>query len=269
VQDFANYFHQSPDQLGPQHLRQYQAYLFQERKLDAGTVQQHVAALRFFYVKTLKRRYLLEDLPRPKQRRKLPEILSPEEVARLIDSASNLFHRTMLTTLYSTGVRRSELCRLLVTDIDSQRMIVHIRQGKGGHDRDVPLSEKLLDTLRIYWRWMKPKRYLFPGTVKNWRADVPLTSKVPWQACRQAAKRAGITKRIGPHTLRHCFATHLLEAGADLRTIQVLLGHRKIEHTTIYLHLSRKHLTAVANPLDTLCVSSLENIKLSRRLQKR
>jgi site-specific recombinase XerD len=202
-------------QLGPQHLRQYQAYLFQERKLDAGTVQQHVAALRFFYVKTLKRRYLLEDLPRPKQRRKLPEILSPEEVARLIDSASNLFHRTMLTTLYSTGVRRSELCRLLVTDIDSQRMIVHIRQGKGGHDRDVPLSEKLLDTLRIYWRWMKPKRYLFPGTVKNWRADVPVTSKVPWQACRQAAKRAGITKRIGPHTLRHYAASGTMRHQMD------------------------------------------------------
>src|SRR5690348_12539584 len=116
---------------------------------------------------------------------------------------------------------------------------------------------------------MKPKRYLFPGTVKYWRSDGPRTTKVPWQACRQAAKGAGITKRIGPHTLRHCFATHLLEAGADLRTIQVLLGHRKIEHTTIYLHLSRKHLTAVANPLDTLSVSSPEGIKLSRKLQKR
>jgi integrase/recombinase XerD len=269
VQEFANHFHQSPDKLGPQHLRQYQAYLFQEKRLDAGTVQQHVAALRFFYIKTLKRRYLLEDIPRPKRRRKLPEVLSPEEVVRLIDSASNLFHRAMLMTLYSTGVRRAELCRLQVNDIDSQRMMVHIRQGKGGHDRDVPLSEKLLETLRVYWRWMKPKRYLFPGTVKNWRADVPLTTKVPWQACRQAAKRAGIIKRIGPHTLRHCFATHLLEAGADLRTIQVLLGHRKIEHTTIYLHLSRKHLTAVANPLDKLGVSSPENIKLSRKLQKR
>jgi integrase/recombinase XerD len=269
VQEFANHFHQSPDKLGPQHLRQYQAYLFQEKRLDAGTVQQHVAALRFFYIKTLKRRYLLEDIPRPKRRRKLPEVLSPEEVVRLIDSASNLFHRAMLMTLYSTGVRRAELCRLQVNNIDSQRMMVHIRQGKGGHDRDVPLSEKLLETLRVYWRWMKPKRYLFPGTVKNWRADVPLTTKVPWQACRQAAKRAGITKRIGPHTLRHCFATHLLEAGADLRTIQVLLGHRKIEHTTIYLHLSRKHLPAVANPLDKLGVSSPENIKLSRKLQKR
>ena len=269
VQEFANHFHQSPDQLGPQHLRQYQAYLFQEKKLDAGTVQQHVAALRFFYIKTLKRCYLLEDIPRPKRHHKLPEVLSPEEVARLIDSASNLSHRAMLMTLYSTGVRRAELCRLRVSDIDSQRMMVHIRQGKGGHDRDVPLSQKLLETLRVYWCWMKPKRYLFPGTVKNWRADVPITTKIPWDACRQAAQRAGITKRIAPHTLRHCFATHLLEAGADLRTIQVLLGHRKIEHTTIYLHLSRKHLTAVANPLDTLGVSSPESIKLSRRLQKR
>jgi site-specific recombinase XerD len=269
VQEFANHFHQSPDQLGPQHLREYQAYLFQEKRLDAGTVQQHVAALRFFYIKTLKRRYLLEDLPQPKRHRKLPEVLSPEEVARLIDSTSNLFHRAMLMTLYATGIRRAELCRLQVTDINSQRMMVHIRQGKGGHDRDVPLSEKLLETLRVYWRWMKPKRYLFPGTVKNWRADVPVTTKVPWEACQQAAKRAGITKRIGPHTLRHCFATHLLEAGADLRTIQVLLGHRKIEHTTIYLHLSRKHLTAVANPLDTISISRPENIKLSRKLQKR
>lgn len=269
VGEFANHFHQSPVQLGPQHLRQYQAYLFQDRKLDAGTVQQHVAALRFFYLKTLKRPYLHEDLPWPKRPRKLPQILSPEEVAKLIDSASNLFHRAMLMTLYSTGVRRAEMCRLQVSDIDSRRMIVHIRKGKGGHDRDVPLSEKLLETLRVYWRWMKPRRYLFPGTVQNRRADVPLTTKVPWQACRQAAKRAGITTRIAPHTLRHCFATHLLEAGADLRTIQVLLGHSKIEHTTIYLHLSRRHLTAVANPLDTLSVSGPEGVTLSRKLQKR
>jgi DNA-binding PadR family transcriptional regulator len=119
----------------------------------------------------------------------------------------------------------------------------------------VPLSTTLLETLRVYWRWMKPKTYLSPGTVKNWRADVPVTPKVPWDAGREAAKRAGITKRLSPHTLRHCFATHLLEAGADLRTIQELLGHRKLEHTLIYLHLSQRHLTAVPNPLDTLTVS--------------
>jgi integrase/recombinase XerD len=269
IEEFTRYFHRSPDELGPPHLRQYQAHLFTDRKLEPGTVQQHVAALRFFYVKTLKRRYLLEEIPHPKRPRKLPVILSPEEVAQLIEAARNLFHRTMLMTLYSTGVRRAELCRLHVTDIDSPRMIVHIRTGKGGHDRDVPLSATLLETLRVYWRWMKPKTYLFPGTVKNWRADVPVTTKVPWEACREAATRAGITKRLSPHTLRHCFATHLLEAGADLRTIQLLLGHRKLEHTLIYLHLSRRHLAAVPNPLDTLRVSSPDTVTRSRRLQPR
>jgi site-specific recombinase XerD len=268
VRDFAQYFHQSPDKLGPEHLRQYQAHLFQVKKLNAGTVQQYVAALRFFYNKTLKRRYLLDDLPMPKRHRKLPDILSPEEVGLLIDSASNLLHQTILMTLYSTGMRRAELCHLKTTDIDSQRMIVHIREGKGGQDRDVPLSQKLLLTLRVYWRWMKPKTYLFPGTVKNWRADVPITTKVPWEACREAAQRAGITKPVHPHTLRHCFATHLLEAGADLRTIQILMGHRKLEHTLVYLHLSKKHLTAVANPLDTITVSSPDNMKRSRKKQK-
>jgi integrase/recombinase XerD len=178
VREFANYYNKAPDQLGPDQIREYSAYLFRERKLDPGTVQQHVAGLRFFYVKTLKRHFLLEDLPMPKRSRRIPEILSPEEVARLIDSASNLFHRTMLMTLYSTGIRRAELCRLQVSDIDSERMVIHIRKGKGGHDRDVPLSEKLLETLRVYWRWMKPKNYLFPGTVKNWRSDVPVTTKL-------------------------------------------------------------------------------------------
>jgi site-specific recombinase XerD len=182
----------------------------------------------------------------PKRHRKLPEILGPDEVARLIDAASNLFHRTMLMTLYSTGMRRAELCRLKIADIDSKRMVIHIRHGKGDRDRNVPLSQKLLETLRVYWRWMKPKTYLFPGTVRNWRADVPVTPKAPWEACRQAAQQAGITKHVSPHTLRHSYATHLLEAGADLRTIQVLLGHAKLEHTLVYLHLSHKHLTAVA-----------------------
>jgi len=269
VQDFAQHFHQPPDKLGPDHLRQYQAHLFQDKKLNAGTVQQYVAALRFFFNKTLKRHYLLDDIPMPKRHRKLPEILSPDEVALLIGSASNLFHQTMLMTLYSTGMRRAEMCRLKTTDIDSQRMMVHIRQGKGGHDRDVPLSPKLLQTLRVYWRWMKPNTYLFPGTVQNWRADVPISTKVPWEACREAAQRAGITKHVSPHTLRHCFATHLLEAGTDLRTIQMLLGHAKLEHTAVYLHLSQKHLTAVANPLDTISVSNSDDVKRSRKLQKR
>jgi site-specific recombinase XerD len=147
-------------------------------------------------------------------------------------------------------------------------MVLHIQQGKGGRDRDVPLSPTLLETLREYWRWMKPKTYLFPGMENNWRADVPVTTKVAWIAVTEAAKAAGITKRVSPHTLRHSFATHLLEAGADLRTIQLLLGHAKLADTTVYLHLSRRHLQAVASPLESLTVSTTNEAKHSRRRVK-
>ena len=146
----------------------------------------------------------------------------------------------MLMTLYATGLRRAELCHLKVTDIDSERMVIHVHQGKGSRDRDVLLTSKLLETLREYWRWMKPKTYLFPGMVNNWRADVPITEKIVWDAVAHAARQAGIKKHVSPHTLRHSFATHMLEAGADLRTTQVLLGHSKLEHSTVYLHLSRR-----------------------------
>jgi site-specific recombinase XerD len=196
-------------------------------------------------------------------------VLDPEEVTRLINSASKLFHRTILMTLYSTAVRRSELCCLKVTDIDSKRMMIRINQGKGKRDREVPLSPKLLDALRIYWRWMKPKTYLFPGTVHHRRADVPITPNNVWLACREAAQAAGIDKRLHPHSLRHSCATHLFEAGADLRTIQVLLGHSRLEHTLIYLHLSRKHLQAVTNPLDSLEICSAARVPRSRRLEKK
>ena len=141
-------------------------------------------------------------------------------------------HRAIVMTLYATGVRRAELCRLKVADIDSERMVLHIHEGKGGRDRDVPLSPRLLAILREYWRWMKPKTYLFPGMENNWRADVPVTTKVAWIAVTEAAKAASITRRVSPHTLRHSYATHLLEAGADLRIIQVLLGHAKLADTT-------------------------------------
>ena len=197
-----------------------------------------MAALRFFFVKMLRRPYMIEHIPFPKETRRLPEILTPEEVARLIEAASNLFHRAMLMTLYATGMRRIELARLKVRDIDSQRMVIRIRQGKGGRDRDVPLSEKLLETLREYWRWMKPKTYLFPGMVDNRRADVPLSPKVIWIACREAATRSGVQKKISPHCLRHSYATHLLDAGADLYTTQRLLGHADLRHTLVYLQLS-------------------------------
>jgi site-specific recombinase XerD len=244
-------------------------HLFRDRKLSPGTIQSRCAALRFLFVKTLRRPYLLDEIPFPKRPRKLPTVLSPEEVARLIDSARNLMHRTMLMTLYATGLRRAELCHLKVTDIDSERMVIHVHQGKGSRDRDVLLTPKLLETLREYWRWMKPKTYLFPGMVNNWRADVPITEKIVWAAVDEAAKQAGIKKHISPHTLRHSFATHMLEAGADLRTIQVLLGHSKLEHSTVYLHLSRRHLQAIPSPLEAIEVSRPDEAKRSRRRMKR
>jgi integrase/recombinase XerD len=269
LREFAKYFHQPPDQLGPEHVRQFQRYLLRDRKLAANTVKQRVAAIRFFFVRTLKRPYLREDIPYPKTPRRLPVVLSQEEVTRLINAASNLSHRTILMTLYSTGLRRSEVARLKVDDIDSQRMVIHVHQGKGSKDRDVPLSPKLLETLREYWRWRKPKTYLFPGGGANFGKDVPVTGKGVWHACREAVQCAGIQKKVGPHTLRHSYATHLLESGADLRTIQLLLGHTDIKHTTVYLHLSQRHLHAVANPLDTLKVSDPAQAKRSRRNQSK
>ena len=206
VKAFAEFFHQPPDQLGPEHIRTWQVHLLQEKNIGVRTVRNETAALRFFFVKTLKRPYPLEEIAYPKPPHNLPTILSQEEAARLIESASNLFHRTMLMTLYSTGIRRAELCHLKVEDIDSQRMLIHIRQGKGNRDRDVPLSPKLLETLREYWRWMRPKTYLFPGTLNGWRADKPITPKIIWTACREAAQRAGITKPVRPHLIRHASA---------------------------------------------------------------
>ena len=200
VRDFAAYFHRSPDKLGPEHIRQYQAYLFQSKKLSTASVSQYVSAIRFLFVKTLRRHFLTEHIPFPKSPRRLPTVLSPEEVTRLINAAPNLYHRTLLMTLYSTAVRRSELCCLQVSDIDSQRMMIRIH-GKGRRDRDVPLSPKLLETLRLYWRWRKPKTYLFPG--RGRRADVPISANIVWLACHQAAQQAGIRKRLSPHSLRH------------------------------------------------------------------
>ena len=182
-----------------------------------------------------------------------PSILSREEVNSLIEAAPTPFQRTLLMALYATGLRRAELACLKITDIDSARNVIHVQGGKGRKDRDVMLSQNLLEALREHWRnlWRKPAVWLFPGN--RWHtADHPITTKVIWLACREAAQRAGIRKEVHPHTLRHCFATHLLEDGADLRTIQILLGHRDLEETTIYLHLSQRHLNATASPLDSL-----------------
>jgi integrase/recombinase XerD len=253
VEDFARRFNLPPDRLGPRHIREYQAELFQKRKLSAGTVTNRLAALRFFYIKTLKKAWSIAETPYPKKTHRLPTILSQEEVARLIDAAGTPFHRTLLITLYATGLRCAELTRLKVSDVDSKRMVIRVQGGKWRKDRDVMLSPKLLEELRKHWHRLrrKPSDWLFPGN--RWHtAHYPIDTKTVWHACDGAAKRADLKKAVHPHTLRHCFATHLLEAGADLHTIQILLGHRDLKETTIYLHLSERHLHATASPLDSL-----------------
>jgi integrase/recombinase XerD len=254
VEDFARRFNCPPDRLGPQHIRQYQAELFQKRKLSSGTVGIRLAALRFFYTKTLRRNWSIADTPYPKRTHRLPTILSQEEVAQLIDAGRTPCERILLMTLYATGVRRSELTHLKISDIDSQRMVVHIRDGKGCKDRDVMLSPKLLTALRTDWRFYhrQSSTWLFPS---NYRKDRPIDTKTVWHACQKAAQRAGLQKRVHPHTLRHCFATHLYEAGTDLRAIQVLLGHEDLKDTLIYVHLAIQRLNATASPLDSLSIN--------------
>ncbi len=221
--------------------------------MSAGSVAVRLAALRFFYFKTLKKSWNIAETPYPKKDHRLPAILSQEEVARLIQAASTSFHRTLLMTLYATGARNRELTRLKFSDFDKQRMVVRIQGGKGRKDRDVMLSSKLLQELREHWHRLprRPKAWLFPGSHDHC-ADHPIDGKTVWNACKQAAERAGIRKSVHPHTLRHCFATHLLEAGADLRTIQILLGHNDLKETARYLHLSQRHLHTALSPLDSL-----------------
>ncbi len=256
VENFSRYFGKSPDKLKQEDMRRYQLHLLHDRKLAVGSIIGRIAALRFFFVKVLGRPYRQVDLVYPKQPFRLPTILSEEEVSRLLASANSSYHFVILMTLYSTGLRRGELCRLKVEDIDSERMVVHVREGKGDRDRDVTLSPKLLEVLRDYWRWRKPGEYLFPSLLRT-RPGKPIDPKTVWYAVQQAAQRAGIKKKISPHTLRHSWATHLLERGTDLRTIQLLLGHVDLESTSLYLHLSQAHMQRVVNPVDSLSVPDL------------
>ena len=253
VQEFAKYFHRPPDQLGPEHIREYTAHLFEIRKLSSSTVCQQVAALRFFYLKTFRNGWSLEDTPYPKRGSSLPLILSVDEVSRLIDAADTPFHRTLLMTAYGTGARRAEIANLQLADIDKSMRRIHIREGKGGKDREVPLSPVLYDELRQHYLRLgrKPKLWLFPGGVHH-TSDDPITDKTIWHACRTAAQSAGLHKAVHPHTLRHCFATHLYDSGTDICTIQKLLGHYDLKQTIRYIHLSSRHMNALVNPLDQL-----------------
>jgi integrase/recombinase XerD len=209
------------DRLGPDAIREYHLSLLQEGRVSVETVVTHVCALRFFCRHVLRRRNVHEDLPYPKRRDRLPVVLSPEEVQRLIAGAKNLYHRTLLLTLYGAGLRRAELCDLKVRNIDSQRMMLRVERGKGGRDREIPLSPTLLTALRDYYRWMRPQTYLFPGTRHGWRADAPITSKVVWDAVQYAVRKAGLEKRVTPHTLRHylSFLTMSGDVGQQLESV--------------------------------------------------
>jgi integrase/recombinase XerD len=249
VARFARYFGRSPADLGPEEIRTYQGYLVRERRLAPSSVEIAVCALRFFYKVTLKQPWSFDDLiPAPKKPRRLPLVLSPDEVVRVLDGVTSLKHRAVLTTCYAAGLRVSEAVHLRPTDIDSARMVIRVEQGKGQRDRYVMLSPTLLEVLRDWWRLRRPITWLFPGD----RPDHPIGRGAVEQACHHARRRAGLTKPLTPHVLRHCFAVHLLEAGTDVRTIQLLLGHRSLETTARYLRIATTKVCATTSPLDLL-----------------
>src|SRR6202167_901558 len=221
VAEFASYFRKSPDQLCPEHIRACLLYLLDERKLACGALQCARSALKFLYTRTLKQTWFDQEIIKPKLRRKLPTVWSREEVCALLDAVTNTKHRALLAVYYSAGLRCQEALDLKVTDIDSKRMIIHVREGKGKFPRQVMLSPKLLEILRAYWRGRKPKDWLFPGK----RTGQQLKANTGRGVCQKLREQLGISKPLGPYVLRHSFASHLLDAGTDLRSIQLLLGH--------------------------------------------
>ena len=248
VLTYARHFRRSPERLGPEEVRAYQVYLTKTRRLSPSSVSVATGALRFLYKVTLKRDWAVEDIPMPKRPFRLPVILSPEEVMHFLDSIANLMHRAILMTAYAAGLRISEATHLKVTDIDSQRMMLRVDQGKARKDRYVMLSPRLLEELRAYWKAFRPTLWLFPGDLPN----KPITRSAVEQACQKARRASGIQKLITPHSLRHAFATHLLESGADVRTIQLLLGHRSLATTSRYLKVATSTVCATTSPLDLL-----------------
>ena len=246
---FARHFHRTPDGLGPENIRTYQLYLTKEKKLAPSSILIATSALRFLYTVTMKRPWDVEEvLPMPKKPQTLPVILSPEEVRQFLSCVPRRKARTALTVCYATGLRVSEAIALKPTDIDSQRMTIRVTQGKGQKDRDVMLSEQLLSILRDWYRFARPTEWLFPGVIPGSH----ITRSGIENACTLAHERSGLSKPVTPHSLRHAFACHLLEYGTDLRTIQLLLGHRSLSTTARYLRLATSKVCATRSPLDLL-----------------
>lgn len=254
VAKFAQHFGKSPERLGPAEVRAYLVHLVHDRHVSWSYYNQALCALRFLYNVTLGDDRILKGIVCPKQEKRLPVVLSLEEVGQFFQAVSNLKHRAILMTAYAAGLRVSEVVALRAEDIDSRRMVIRVRQAKGRKDRYVMLSPRLLDFLREYWKALRRRPelrsspWLFPGQ----DPDRPMTSKPVHVACKAAREVSGLSKHVTVHTLRHSFATHLLEAGTDIRTIQILLGHRNIKTTALYTHVSTATLEATLSPLDRL-----------------
>ncbi len=248
VARFARHFHSSPDRLGPKHVRSYLLHLLNDQHVSLSYYNLTRCALRFFYRETLGRDDVPASLAPVKQPRSLPVVLGPDELARFFAAVKNLKHRALLMTAYAAGLRVSEVTRLRVADIDSARMVIRVRHGKGQKDRYVMLSPRLLEVLRAYWKTTRPADFLFPGAA----SDRPLTTGSVRKVCSRACVAAGLGKHVTVHTLRHSFATNLLESGTDLRTIQVLLGHNSFSTTARYVHVATASLPSIKSPFDHL-----------------
>jgi integrase/recombinase XerD len=263
VAEFAKHFHQPPDHLGPEEIRSWQLFLLNEKQVKLSTYIQAVCALRFFYRNTLNRKIEIERIPLPRYEQKLPVILSKNEVKALLEAPKNLGHRAILATMYGAGLRVSEVANLKAGDIDSDRRVIWVRGGKGRKDRQVMLSDMLRDVFAAYWRWRQPTDWFFPG----FKAGSPISQKGVFWACRKAARTAGIAKPVHPHSLRHAFATHLLEDGVNLVVIQILLGHKNLKTTARYLHLADSTVRSARSPIELL--DSLNLLQPSRNAPRK
>jgi len=248
VAEFAKHFNKPPDQLGPEEIRSWQLFLLNEKRVKLSTYIQAVCGLRFFYGNTLNRKIDIDRIPLPRYEKKLPVILSKAEGKALLEAPKNLGHRAILATMYGAGLRVSEVTSLKVSDLDRERRVIWVRGGKGHKDRQVMLAEPLREVLAAYWRWKRPTDWLFPGE----RPGAHLSRETVFRNCRAAAQAAGIAKPVHPHSLRHAFATHLLDEGVNLLVIQALLGHAHLKTTARYLHLSDTAIRSTRSPLEML-----------------
>jgi site-specific recombinase XerD len=248
VAEFAKHFHKPPDQLGAEEIRSWQLFLINEKRVKLSSYIQAICGLRFFYRNTLNRKVEIERIPFPRREKKLPLVLSKEEVKALLTAPKNLAHRAILATLYGAGLRVSEATSLKVHDLDSSRGVIWVRGGKGRKDRQVMLAEPLREVLTAYWRRKRPTDWLFPGT----KPGCPLSPRTVFCTCREAARLAGIAKKVHPHSFRHAFATHLLDDGVNLLVIQTLLGHANLRTTARYVHVADSTVRSTKSPLEML-----------------